>query len=187
VLKDGNTTSDEWFAQVDWERTQAFSLGLTGVFLNRKGRESCGIVEEGEELQRLKQELIEQLTGLVDEETGTMAIREMVDTATLYAGPYTFDAPDLLIGYNAGYRNSWDCAKGKVTPTVFEDNTKHWSGDHCVDPKLVPGVLFCNRPIQTATPHIHDIAPTVLQLFGVDIPPYMQGKPLIEATHMHQQ
>jgi bisphosphoglycerate-independent phosphoglycerate mutase (AlkP superfamily) len=65
---------------------------------------------------------------------------------------------------------------------VFEDNTKSWSGDHCVDPKLVPGVLLSNRPINTSTPDIKDMAPTVLNLFGVEIPPYMQGRPLFAET-----
>ena len=69
----------------------------------------------------------------------------MFDTATLYDGPYLENAPDLLIGYNAGYRMSWDCATGVVAGPVFEDNTKPWSGDHCIDPRLVPGVFFCNR------------------------------------------
>ena len=179
VLKEGHTTSGDWFEAVDWQRTKAYSLGLIGLFINRKGREACGIVAEGEELNRLKQELIAQLTGLVDDETGDIAIRELIDTEAIQAGPYVYDAPDLLLGYNAGYRNSWAGAKGGVSASVFEDNTKHWSGDHCVDPRLVPGILFCNRPIQTATPDIKDIAPTVLHLFGTDIPSYMQGKPLL--------
>jgi len=179
ALKNGQTTSGDWFANVDWERTKAFSVGLTGLFINRKGREASGIVEEGEELQALKREIMTKLTGLVDEETGTIAIREVVDTEAMFAGPYVFDAPDLLIGYNAGYRSSWEAATGRVTTSVFNDNTKSWSGDHCVDPKLVPGVLFCNRPVNTSTPDIKDIAPTVLQLFGVEIPPQMKGKPLI--------
>ena len=62
------------------------------------------------------------------------------------AGPYVENAPDLLIGYNAGYRASWDGATGIVPGPVFDDNTKAWSGDHCIDPRLVPGVFFCNRP-----------------------------------------
>ena len=65
--------------------------------------------------------------------------------ASLYRGPYLDAAPDLIIGYNEGYRTSWDAAVGKVTPTVISDNPKAWSGDHCVDPVLVPGVLFCSR------------------------------------------
>jgi Uncharacterized conserved protein len=179
-LKNGRTTSGDWFENVDWEKTKAFSLGLTGVFINRKGREAKGIVDEGEELSNLKRELIDKLTGLVDEETGEVSVLEVVDTESALSGPYTYDAPDLLIGYNAGYRNSWTCATGRVTEKVFEDNTKHWSGDHCVDPKVVPAVLFVNREINTAAPDIKDIAPTVLKLFGVSVPQYMKGKPLIE-------
>jgi bisphosphoglycerate-independent phosphoglycerate mutase (AlkP superfamily) len=59
---------------------------------------------------------------------------------------------------------------------VFEDNTKAWSGDHCVDPLLVPGVLFSNRKVQAQDPGIEDMAPTALELFGVQPPAWMEGK-----------
>ncbi len=107
-----------------------------------------------------------------------MAIRELFDTAKLYSGPYLGNAPDLLIGFNAGYRISWGSATGVVAGAVFEDNPKAWSGDHCVDPRLVPGVLFCDRVIDVAEPRLIDIAPTVLRLFGVDPPAHMDGAPL---------
>ncbi len=179
ALREGNTTSGDWLENVDWERTKAFSLGLAGIFINRKGREASGIVEEGEELQTLKNDMIEKLSGLLDEETGGISIIEVLDTERAHSGPYKYDAPDLLVGYNAGYRSSWGCAVGRVTESVFEDNTKHWSGDHCVDPKIVPGVLFMNRKISKENPHLNDMAPTVLDLFGVEIPKYMKGSPLI--------
>jgi predicted AlkP superfamily phosphohydrolase/phosphomutase len=183
-LKDGNTVSGDWLANVDWERTKAFSLGLAGIFINRKGRESKGIVEEGEELQALKNEMIEKLSGLIDEGTGGISIRQVLDTERAHSGPYKYDAPDLLVGYNAGYRSSWGCAVGRVTDAVFEDNTKHWSGDHCVDPNIVPGVLFINRKISKENPHLNDMAPTVLNLFGVEIPKYMKGTPLIGSQNL---
>ena len=179
ALKQNKLTSGEWFADVDWQRTKAFSLGLTGLFINKKGRESQGIVGEGDEFRHLKRELITKLTGLRDSETGEIAIREVVDTAATFPGPYLDSGPDLLIGYNTGYRASWDAASGRVTASVFEDNTKRWSGDHSVDPTLVPGIFFCNRAINRKAPHIQDIAPTVLKLFEVDIPSYMAGEPLI--------
>jgi hypothetical protein len=116
---------------------------------------------------------------LVDDETGATAVVEVVDVQHHFSGPYTFDAPDLLIGYNHGYRNSWACATGRVTESVFEDNSKHWSGDHCVAPRLVPGVLFANRKINSSKPGMTDIAPTVLSLLGVDVPAHMKGKTLI--------
>jgi bisphosphoglycerate-independent phosphoglycerate mutase (AlkP superfamily) len=61
---------------------------------------------------------------------------------------------------------------------VFHDNTKAWSGDHCVDPSVVPGVLFCNRAIAAEQPRLLDIAPTVLDLFGVPVPEHMDGRVL---------
>ncbi len=178
-LKDGKSVSGDWFKDVDWEKTRAFSLGLTGIFINRKGRESCGIVEEGEELRNLKKELITRLRGLVDEDVKEVAIRDVVDTESAFTGPYTYDAVDLLIGYNAGYRSSWASATGRVTETVFEDNTKHWSGDHSVHPNIVPGIFFANRKINTKAPDIKDISATVLGLFGVEIPSHMKGRPLM--------
>ncbi len=180
TLKDGKTTSGEWFADVDWSRTRAYCLGLTGIFINRKGREGQGLVEEGTELRLLKRQLVSKLTGLVDAETGQLAIREVQDSAAMFSGPYLDNGPDLLLGFNAGYRMSWECASGKVTHSVFENNTKRWSGDHCVDPKLVPGIFFSSRPINGHAPDIRDVAPTVLRLFGVDVPGYMEGKPLLD-------
>jgi predicted AlkP superfamily phosphohydrolase/phosphomutase len=153
-------------------------LGLTGLYLNLQGRESRGIVAPGAEAAALKAELRAKLAGLLDEETGSVAINELFDTATIYHGPYLANAPDLLVGYNAGYRVSWDCATGVVAGPVFEDNTKAWSGDHCVDPRLVPGVFFCNHPIDRKDPVLIDIAPTTLRLFGIEPPPYMEGNPL---------
>jgi hypothetical protein len=178
TLKEGTDGSSEWLRDVDWSRTKAYCLGLTGLFFNLKGREGEGIVEPGEEAAALKAEIVQQLTGLVDDEKGDVGIREAFDTSKLYSGPYLENAPDVLIGYNAGYRVSWDCATGVVSGPVFEDNIKPWSGDHCIDPRLVPGVFFCNRSIDDDDPALIDIAPTALQLFGIEPPAYMDGKPL---------
>lgn len=178
VLKDGKTTSGDWFEDVDWSKTKAFSLGLTGLFINRKGREASGIVAEGDEYRALCDEIAAKLEALVDPETGGRAVRKAECAYKCFDGPYRLDAPDLLVGYEGGYRNSWECATGAVTPEVFRDNTKSWSGDHCVDPAIVPGVFFCNRKILSETPHIADIPFSVLSLFGQTPPKYMQGKML---------
>ena len=85
----------------------------------------------------------------------------------------------MIVGYNEGYRVSWDSVTGKVNTTVFEDNAKAWGGDHCIDPRIVPGILLCDRKINTETPAIIDIAPTALELFGLEIPPHMDGRSFI--------
>ena len=178
TLADGASGASEWLRDVDWSRTRAYCLGLTGLFLNIRGREQSGIVAPGAEAEALKAEIRSKLEGLPDPDHGEIGIREAFDTSALYSGPYLENGPDLLIGYNAGYRVSWNCASGMVAEPVFTDNTKPWSGDHCIDPRLVPGVLFCNRPIATDDPALVDIAPTALQLFGIQPPPWMDGRPL---------
>jgi predicted AlkP superfamily phosphohydrolase/phosphomutase len=182
ALKAGAAGSSQWLRDVDWSATRAYALGLTGLFLNVKGRETGGLVSPGVEADHLKAEIMRKLGGLADTEAGEIAITEAFDPHRLYAGPYLDNAPDLLIGYNAGYRVSWDCANGIVAGPVFEDNTKAWSGDHCVDPRLVPGVLFCSRPLghlDGTDPSLIDIAPTVLRLFGIEPPGHMDGRVLI--------
>lgn len=179
ALKDGAAESGEWFSNVDWTRTKAYAMGLGGLYINQKGRESQGIVADGDQKRLLKEELIARLSGLKDTEGDQPGITQVWDSADLYAGPYRENAPDLIIGYGAGYRASWDSVTGKVSASVFEDNEMCWGGDHCIDPRLVPGVLFSNRRIYTNDgPNIMDIAPTVLAAFGIETPGYMDGKPL---------
>ncbi len=176
-MKDeGARSGGEYFEGVDWSRTKAFALGLTGIFINRAGREKSGIVAEGKEYRELVEELAAKLEALIDPATGEKCVRRVAISQQFFEGPYRFDAPDLLVGWEGGYRHSWECAVGEVTEEVISDNCKSWSGDHCVDPSIVPGVFFCNRSIAEEQPRLVDIPATVMRLFGQDIPGYMQGK-----------
>ena len=65
-----------------------------------------------------------------------------------------------------------------VAGPIFEDNVKAWSGDHCIDPRLVPGILFCNAAMAEEKPSLIDIAPSVLKLFGFEPPAHMDGRAL---------
>ena len=115
----------------------------------------------------------------VDPDTGTRGIKRVYQAPKVYRGPYTDQAPDLIVGYDRGYRVSWDAAIGRTSEKIFHANLKAWSGDHCVDPSVVPGVLFCNRPIDTENARLLDIGPTILDMFGVAVPEYMDGRPLV--------
>lgn len=181
VLEEGRTSSDEWFRGVDWTKSRAYALGLGGIFLNIKGREAHGTVEPGKEAKALAEEIAQKLSGLVDPESGEVGIKEVYPAHKLYRGPYAEDAPDLIVGYSAGWRASWNGVRGIVDDVVFDDNTKAWSGDHCIDPNLVPGVLICNKKLarEDGEPSsIADIAPTMLDLFGIPAPRYMDGRSL---------
>ncbi len=182
ALREDADGSEPWLQSVDWSQTRAYAVGLVGIFLNIKGREAHGIVSAGDDAAALKAELMAKLEGLIDDEKGDVAINEAFDTDALYRGPYKGNAPDLLMGYNHGYRISWDCASGVVAGPVFEDNSKAWSGDHIVDPRLVPGIFLANHGIAKDDPAIIDLAPTALTLFGIKPLPHMEGSPIIDAA-----
>ena len=114
ALKDGKTESGDWFEDVEWSRTRAYTMGLNGLYLNIKGREKQGIVDPAE-AEALKGELQEKLNGLVDPASGTVGITGVFIADNVYRGPYTENSPDLIVGYGAGYRASWDSVMGKVT------------------------------------------------------------------------
>lgn len=175
VLKDPSKETDEYFQNVDWSKTKAFAVGMAGIFINRKGREYNGIVEESE-LQALKDEISKKLILLLDPKTGKRAIRRIFDAREVYKGLYVDDAPDLIIGAEDTYRVSWGCVQGALEKEIFSDNTKSWSADHDVDPEIVEGVLFSNIKITKDKVNIIDLAPSILKLFDVTPPKYMEGK-----------
>jgi hypothetical protein len=51
-----------------------------------------------------------------------------------------------------------------------------------MNPPDVPGIFLCNRELSIERIDIMDIGPTVLDLFGVPVPPYCDGKPRLPAT-----
>jgi len=180
MLKDSDRDKKN-LANVDWSQTRAFAIGLSGIFLNLKGREARGIVDPKTEAPALREEIAEKLKNLTDSVRNESAVKQVYNAWKIYQGPYKNDAPDLLVGYQIGYRTSWETAVGQVTDRVFHDNVKAWSGDHCIDHSLVPGVLFSNRRISDEHPRLMDIGPTVLDMFGVKVPAHMDGKPLAVA------
>lgn len=169
-------TGAEMFVDVDWAATQAYGLGLNGLYLNAAGRERYGIVKSGNRRSTLA-ELRDKLLDVRDH--GGRRVVERVDVVEdLYPRADRMIAPDLMIGYSDGYRASWGTVLGARPADEIEDNLDRWSGDHSIASNLVPGVLFANRPVVAQSPSISDIAPTVLAAFDIARPGSMTGKPL---------
>jgi predicted AlkP superfamily phosphohydrolase/phosphomutase len=167
-LKDGaNSDTSEPLANVDWTKTRAYGLGLNGLYLNLRGRESNGIVDPGAQADSLMAELRAKLLGVQDAKSKQRVITRIDLASEAYQGPYARSGPDMLVGYNRGYRAGWQTILGSFPEHELEDNSNPWSGDHCMDYTLVPGVLLSNRKIAAKTPALTDIAPTILAEFGI--------------------
>jgi predicted AlkP superfamily phosphohydrolase/phosphomutase len=168
----------EYLRSVDWARTKAYAVGIGSVYLNLKGREGEGIVAP-DEAAALSQRIEDGLTGLKDPVTGGVAIRGATGRNAAYSGPFAAESPDLVVRFAEGYRASWTTAVGGVPADLFEDNVKRWSGDHIVDPALVPGVLLMNQPFRSEGARLVDLAPTILAALGAPRGPAMEGEELL--------
>jgi len=177
VLKPGSALTDRTiFRDADWSKTRAYGLGLNGLYLNLRGREENGIVNPGAEGDSLLREISAKLVTVRDPKNQLPAITRVDLAKNVYSGSAMALAPDMIVGYNRGYRVGWNSVLGGVDSTVLDDNREPWSGDHCMDHTLVPGVLLSNRKIADRDPALIDIAPTILDKFGVAPSTAMRGR-----------
>ena len=168
-------------ADADWAKTRAYGLGLNGLYLNLEDREKMGIVEP-KDRDALLEEISEKLLALKDPITGQQVIRRVYRADQWYKGPEAAKAPDLLIGYERGYRASWNTCLGEFDSEVIFDNDNAWSADHCIAHDVVPGVVLSNRPIVAENPALIDLAPTILAEFGVQKPEQMTGSNIFDSN-----
>jgi predicted AlkP superfamily phosphohydrolase/phosphomutase len=162
------------FANVDWSRTRAYALGLNGLYLNVAGRERDGIVDPAGR-EALAQEIAARLLEAVDPGTGQRAVTSVLRREEYRDRGHLEIGPDLVVGYAKGVRGSNESALGKVGREVVTDNTSAWSGDHCMDPASVPGVLFTSRPLRRKAARLEDVAGAILAEFGVESFPAREG------------
>lgn len=160
---------DEMFAGVDWSRTQAYALGLNGLYLNIAGREQNGILHRGAQTEAVMRKLSDELVRLRDPADGRRVVEVLPPT-------HAELGPDMIVGYARTYRASWQTALGALPPSVLEDNTDAWLGDHCINPDDVPGVLLSNRTLRAGSPGLKDLAVTILGLFGAGPGTGMSGR-----------
>jgi predicted AlkP superfamily phosphohydrolase/phosphomutase len=173
-----NTDAGELFAHVDWSKTQAYALGLNGLYLNLRGRERRGIVEPGAQAELVQRVIARRLLELRDGPSGRQVVSKVYSPRELFHGEALAMAPDLIVGYSPPYRSSWQSALGAIPAAIIEDNHDAWIGDHCIAAEYVPGVLIANRRIRILDPQLSDLTVTILNQFGFSRPTEMSGRPV---------
>jgi hypothetical protein len=176
LIDPGLQSRGTFFDNVDWSETKAYGLGINALYINKRGRERYGFIHEIEAphlLAKLKGELLE----LKDPLSGLNAVSNVWIGKELYNRDDD-KVPDIVIGWNRGYRASWDTILGGFPHEVFVDNDDKWSGDHCIDPLHVPAVLLSNKKISLQKPSLPDVTATILAECNISIPKHMTGEPL---------
>lgn len=162
----------------DWSRTKAYAMGLNGLYINQSGREAEGIIPPGPEKENLIHEIARKLENYRDPQTGDQVILKAFSANQYYSGAEVSNAPDIILGFNGGYRISWSSPQGRLSSNILQDNMDKWSGDHCMAPQVIPGILLTNRKLKSSSPALYDLTPTILKVFGITPPDNMAGKPV---------
>jgi predicted AlkP superfamily phosphohydrolase/phosphomutase len=159
---------------VDWQRSRAYGIGFNGLYLNLAGRESQGSVRP-EDAPALLAEIAAALEAERDPTNGKQVVVKAYPASEVFHGERVSEAPDLVVGYNSGYAGSDPSTLGEITEAVLEDNTSRWSGNHLIDPRLVPGVLMTNAPLRDGEHDLTDVTASILDHFGLRPLPGMVG------------
>jgi predicted AlkP superfamily phosphohydrolase/phosphomutase len=171
-------TSMSLITQADWDQTEAYALGLNGIYLNQLGREGNGIVpsqRRDEVLGRIRDGLL----AYKDPENGESPFARVFITSEIYKGANLKLGPDIIVGCKSPYGLDYSAATGGIAEKGVIPNTSRWSGDHIIDPHMVPAMLMTNFKRSDKTPVIWDLAPTILTLFGQVPPEIMRGKSVV--------
>jgi predicted AlkP superfamily phosphohydrolase/phosphomutase len=163
--------------EVDWEKTRVWSEGgyYARVFLNVKGREPQGTVEAAE-YERFRDEIKTKLEATVNalgQPLGTLVFKP----EEIYRSVRNV-APDLVVHFGGLY---WRSIGGVGYPGIhiLENDT---GPDDCNHAQFGAFILAASTsPLrgEVTGAHLLDIAPTLLDLGGYEIPASMQGRSLV--------
>jgi predicted AlkP superfamily phosphohydrolase/phosphomutase len=174
------------YTVIDWPRTHAFAYGIFGnVVLNVRGREAHGIVEPGEEYERIRDEIGARALEIRDPITGEQIVKAAHRREDLFEGPQLAKVPDLLLEFRD---YAW-LGKGNLiarTPTIWDRiEAAPGSEEEYVGSHRPEGIVALAGPSAAAgvalDASIEDIAPTLMYLLDEPIPHDFEGRVLEEA------
>lgn len=161
-------------AEIDWRKTYAWGWGgyYARIFLNVKGREPKGIIEP-EEYEEWREKVINSLKSIPDNNGNQMETK-------IYKPEDLFEnvrgaPPDLMVYFDD---LNWRSAGTVGYEGMYLDENDTGPDDAVHDYYGVFSIYDPERKIgkELPTQNILDIAPTALNILGVDIPKDMEGK-----------
>jgi predicted AlkP superfamily phosphohydrolase/phosphomutase len=162
---------------VNWSQTKVWSEGgyYARIFFNVQGREPRGVIPPGE-YENFQNQIKARLEGL-DDHKGQALNPLVLKPKDVYQNLRNV-APDLIVHFGAHYWRSI----GTVGHAQLHLQGNDVGSDGCNDSQDGMFVLAApNCPLggEYEGAHLLDIAPTLLDLAGCEIPESMQGRSLV--------
>jgi predicted AlkP superfamily phosphohydrolase/phosphomutase len=170
------------FDDVDWSRTQAFSIGSFGqVYINLAGTHPQGVVQPGREYEELRDRITREALALRDPRTGELLVQRVYRREEIYSGPYIHRTPDLLVqpkGWEYMAFGHADFGSNQLVEAIVG-----LSGHHRPDGILILAGADVKSGTRLEGANIMDLTPTILHALGVAVPQDLDGRVLSEAFH----
>lgn len=179
LVLDGKPKQPTPFHQlpVNWAKTRAWSEGgyYARVFINVKGREPSGVIAK-DDCVKFRDELAARLSALTDENGRPMAT-QVFKPEEIYRRVHNVP-PDLIVHLDSLYRRSVGSV-GHGTLHLRENDTGPDDCNHSLSGAFI--LAASNNPLrgEVQDARLLDIAPTLLELGGYDIPETTQGRSLL--------
>lgn len=169
------------FADVDWSKTVAYSLGNVGqIYLNVAGREPQGTVKPGAEYDQVRQQIMDRLAELRDPETGEKVVETVYHREDIYHGDQLEKAADIVfIPTRLEYFGFGEYEFG--SHKIIESMRRGISGTHRMNGVFLAYGAAIQAGVEVEGASLIDLAPTILHLMGLPVPDQMDGRIIQEA------
>lgn len=166
---------------IDWARSKVIPIPSSNEAyfrVNLVGREPGGIVRGGSEYEELTEQLQRELASLVNPLNSRHICEKLPSVDALCAGPLRSNLPDVVAKWDPGARvtrSIESAACGRIDAHSSYETSPFYTGEH----RNVAFALSRGPSIPANTRldagHILDVAPTILDLLGVERPRDMEG------------
>ena len=176
-----------WYAGGrQWAGCRAFAVpnndSVGAIRISVQGRDRHGLVAPGAEYRQLCKDIAEALYGLTDVEGGRPVVKQVTLTHDTFAGPFLDGLPDLTVLWEQSF--PWTSLYSSRFGALRLRRQDARSGAHTPN-----GFVLATGPgipagAEVRDSSIYSVAPTILDLAGVPIPPDFDGASLLRTSRM---
>jgi predicted AlkP superfamily phosphohydrolase/phosphomutase len=155
-----------------WSRTKAHAEPPGYVWICTKDRYPQGTVEPGDEYLKVREEIRQGFEALRDPDGGGPVFDRILTKEEAFDGPAATDAPDLVLMCKSGFITEYGLRSGV---TVGPSRGARFNGYHVMRGLFAAVGPELKRGETVEGSRILDIAPTILHLLDLPVPPHMEG------------